>query len=95
MNQEVIDILTKVKDKISNDSDMVWTHYDSAKELRDELELCTKELRNGDMSSLKKIKALFLPTATLQEHSISNGWSNEYLQLAEKFDNLYSKINRS
>lgn len=95
MNQELIDIISKVKDKISDDSDMVWTHYDTAKALRDELELYTQELRNGDVSSLEKIKLLFLPTATLQEHSISNSWPDEYLILAEKFDNLYSSANRS
>lgn len=95
MNQELIDIINKVKDKISDDSDMVWTHYDTAKELRDELEFYMHEVRNGDMSSLEKIKLLFLPTATFQEHSISNGWPDEYLALAEKFDNLYSITNRS
>ena len=95
MNLELIDIITKVKERISDDSNMVWTHYDTAKELRDELELYTQELRNGNMSSLKKMKLLFLPTATLQEHSISNGWPDEYLALAEKFDNFYSMTNRS
>ena len=95
MNQELIDIVNRVKDKISDDCDMVWTHYDTAKELRDKLELYTQELRSGDMSSLEKIKLLFLPTAALQEHSISNGWPDEYLALAEKFDNLYSLTNRS
>jgi hypothetical protein len=95
MKQELIEIINKVKDKISEDSNMVWTHYDTPKELRDELESYTQGLRNGDMSSLEKIKVLFLPTATLQEHSISNGWPDEYLALAEKFDNLYSMANRS
>ena len=95
MNQNLIDIITKVKLNISDDSDMAWTQYNTAKELRDELEIYTQELRNGDMRSLEKIKLLFLPTATFQEHAISNGWADEYVALAEKFDNLYSLINLS
>jgi|KBSSwiS6_1023812.scaffolds.fasta_scaffold20545_2 hypothetical protein len=95
MNQELIDIINKVKAKISDNSDMVWTHYGNAKQLTDELRLYTQELQNGNMSSLEKIKLLFLPTGTLQEHSISNGWRDEYLKLAEKFDNLYSTVTNS
>jgi hypothetical protein len=95
MNQELFDIVNKVIDKISDDSDMTWTRYDTAKQLRDELELHMQKLQIGDMSSLEKIKLMFLPTATLQEHSISNGWPDEYLALAEKFENVYSITNRS
>lgn len=90
MNQELIEVINKVKAKISDDSDMMWTHYENATKLRDELEAYTQKLRNGDMGSMERIKLLFLPTASLQEHSISNGWADEYLILAEKFDNLYS-----
>jgi hypothetical protein len=95
MTQELIDIIYKVKSKISDDSDMVWTLYDNAKQLRDELEAYIQELQNGNMSSVEKIRLLFLPTATLQEHSISNSWADEYLKLSEKFDNLYSMLKRS
>ena len=96
MNLELIDIVKKVKEKVTDDSDMVWTHYDNAKQLRDELDANVQKLKFGDTGSLEELKMLFLPTATLQEHAICNGWPEEYLNLAEKFDNLYSTIkNRS
>jgi len=38
------------------------------------------------------LNMLFAPTGTFQEHSISNGWSNEYLALAEKFDKIYDAL---
>ncbi|MFL5740470.1 MAG: hypothetical protein ACJ75B_09665 [Flavisolibacter sp.] len=85
-----------MKKKITDDSDMMWTHYDNAKRLRNELEKNVQKLGVSDTSSLEELKTFFLPTATLQEHAISNGWSDEYLELAAKFDNLYSMTkNRS
>ena len=95
MTKELIDIIAHVKRKITDHSDMVWTHYDDAKQLRNELDSYTLQIQTGDTSSLEDIKFLFLPTATLQEHAISNGWADEYLKLAKQFDGLYAIINRS
>ena len=96
MNQELIDIIKRVKEKISDDSDMVWTTYEDAGQLRTKLEACIEKLKVGDNTCLEQMRLLFLPTANLQEHSIVNGWPDEYLALAEKFDHLYSTIkNRS
>jgi hypothetical protein len=90
MTKELTDLIGQVKNKITDDSDMVWTNYDNAKQLRDELETYILELQSGDMGSIEKLKKFFLPTAPLQEHSISNGWGNEYLELSKKFDGLYA-----
>ena len=92
MNLELIDIIKKEKEKVTDDSDMVWIHYDNVKQLRDELDATVHNLKFGDTCSLEELKMLFLPTATLQEHAICNGWSDEYLTLSAKFDNLYSTI---
>lgn len=68
--KDAINIIKHVKNKITDASDMVWTRYDTAKQLRDELELYIQHLQNGDLSPLEQMKFLFLPTATLQKHSI-------------------------
>ena len=36
-----------------------------------------------------KINKLFLSTCTFQDISIPNGWADEYLSIAERFDKLY------
>ncbi|HLP37943.1 hypothetical protein [Lacibacter sp.] len=92
MISRLIIILEKVRDKVSDESDVVWAGYDTAKELREEIQLYINELSVGNLQSLKAIDRHFAPTSTLQEHSISNGWSDEYLRLAEKFDAIYSSL---
>jgi hypothetical protein len=88
MIEELIEIIKILKTKITDDSDMVWTGYETSKQLRDELEVYINELEAGNTSSMENIKILFAPTGPLQEHSIAHGWGNEFLDLSEKFDQL-------
>ena len=95
MTQDLISLIEKVKEKITDNSAIIWTGYNSAKELRDELESYIEQLKSGDTSSIEELHTHFLPTSTFQEHSISNGWADEYIRLSEKFDSLYATINSS
>ena len=92
MLEELISILEKTKLKISDDSDMVWTGYNGAKELRAEIDLYINQIKGGDLNGLEELSKYFLPTSTFQEHSISNGWADEYLRLAEGFDKIYYSL---
>jgi hypothetical protein len=94
MTNELIEIIKKVKQKITDRSDMTWTTYETPAQLRDELEVYINQFQADDISSLEKIKMLFLPTGTLQEHSICNGWTDEFLNLSTEFDRLYMTIKR-
>lgn len=67
-------------------TDLEWTSYHSVQELLDELNDCTNRLRKNDLSYIEKLKVLFLPTGDLQDISISSGWGQEYLTIAERFD---------
>ena len=92
MTQNLIDILNNVKEKFTDNSDMIWTSYETAKEVRNELDSCIEQLDNGDKSCLETLNMHFLPTSTFQEHSMQNGWTNEYIKLSEIFDSIYAKI---
>lgn len=89
---ELIVLIRDVKEKITDDSDMVWTCYDNPKQLREELDFYIRQFELADLSSIEKLNYLFSPTASLQEHSICNGWAEEYIELSKKFDRLYSMI---
>ena len=92
MIQELIDILSCVKAKFSDNSDMDWTTYEKAKEVRDELDDCIEKLSQDDKNCLDNLNIHFLPTSTFQEHSIQNDWTKEYMLLSEKFDRIYNTM---
>ena len=89
MINEIIGIIELVKNKVSGSSDVVWTRYDSAKKFRDDLDNYINRLKANDKSCLEELNIVFAPTGSLQEHSISNGWADEYIAIAERFDKLY------
>jgi hypothetical protein len=92
--QEVSKILWQVKEKITDESDVLWTSYDTPQQLRHDIEQYLSELRVDCKEGLEKCKWLFAPTGTLQEHSMSNGWAEEYISLASQFDRLYDELKK-
>ena len=90
--KSIIDIVKTVRKKIAVDTDIVWTNYNNVIELQTDIDQNLIALENGDIQALEKFKYLFLPTATFQELSILNGWGEEFLTLADRFEETYEKI---
>lgn len=91
--EALIELLKCVKTHISIDSDLLWTSYVNAFELRQEIDLIIEKLRLGDPSGLKETFAHFAPSSTFQLHSLMNNWSDVYLKLAVEFDRIYNNTN--
>lgn len=89
---KVIEILIWIKNTVTPDTNLLWTPYNTHREILDELEMQIKELKEGKTEILEKLRTSFLPTCTFQELAISNGWGDYYLELAEKFDETYKRI---
>lgn len=92
LTKELIEILVAVRAKIDNGSDCDWSYFQSPQEAHNEIDKYISELQNGDLGSLSVISMHFAPTAGYQELSIQNNWSDEYLQLADKFDLIETKL---
>ena len=88
----ILHLLEQLQAKITDDSDVVWTRFDTPAALRAELEGYIEQLKGENTSCLKQIDLHFGPTSTFQEHAISNGWGEEYLQLAAAFDKAYASF---
>src|SRR3712207_6637098 len=71
--QQVAHILQLVKTKITEDSNFTWIPYDNSKDLNEKIDQIARRLYQADKTALDELQILFLPTATYQEHSISNG----------------------
>lgn len=89
--QKIIGILERAKAHITDDSDVVWTKYASASDFRKDIDSWIKRLESGDEKVLSEINFAFLPTSSFQEHAVSNGWGEEYLELAAQIDRCLSE----
>lgn len=70
---------------------MMYSTYNTADELFTELDTIAENLKRGEMQWMNNVNLHFLPTSTFQEHSIQNGWGDEYVAIAERFDRLYAE----
>ncbi|WP_143011495.1 hypothetical protein [Chitinophaga filiformis] len=90
---ELISILTVIKEKITDDSDLIRTSYETPLELRKEIDRCIYQLQQSHKDILDEINFHFSPTGTFQEHSMANGWTESYGAFAARFDKLYESLN--
>ena len=92
MKEELIDILLEIKSKITDTSEMMWTTYDTPQDLNKDIDNFIFELDQDNLEVMKDINTHFLPTGTFQEHAMQNGWTDEYMNLAARFDKFYAEL---
>ncbi len=89
---DVIEILNNIKVRVDPDTDIVWTRFDSVEELIVLINSYIVRVTSGDTDVYKELKSEFLPTASFQDLSISNGWGEEFLDMAEQYDEIYRRV---
>jgi hypothetical protein len=77
---QLIAVLERVQELCSQSDDSLWSP-DSASDLTSSVAFAIQKLRDGKNISLKGLDFLFLPTGSLQDTSIDNGWGDEFLEL--------------
>jgi len=82
----VIKILERTKVHVTDDSDACWTRYKNGQEFREDIDNWIERLKSEDETVLKEINIAFAPTSSFQDHACSNGWGEEYLDLATQMD---------
>jgi len=73
------------------ENDFSWSSWSDADQAIAEIDSIIAAL---ETSSIPPIGVLFAPTGPIQEVSLSSGWRNEFLKLADRFDKEYENLNR-
>ena len=82
---ELIEIITSIRLYLSKpQGDFIWTSWKSQAEALHEIDEHLALLRDGVPS--KYLAGIFAPTGLVQEHSISNDWGQEFIDLASQFE---------
>jgi len=70
-------------------NDYSWSSWRDADQAVSEIDSIIADLKND---SVPDIRVLFAPTGPIQEVSLSSGWSNEFLELADRFEKEYETV---
>jgi hypothetical protein len=92
--KSIVKLLERIKDTLNGQSDVVWTRFANPKELLKQMEHDIEELKMCNFTVLEKVKVDFGPTSTYQELSISNGWGDEFIRIADNFDNIHKRLTK-
>jgi hypothetical protein len=81
----LIEILRCCREFVEKSEDSPWSHME-APEIDCVIANAIERLEQDSAIDHFQLRMIFGPTGPLQETSMSNGWSDEYLALAAKFD---------
>jgi hypothetical protein len=70
-------------------NDFSWSSWRDQNQAISEIDTIIRELEKG---SVPDMRILFVPTGPIQEVSLSSGWGNEFLELANRFDKEYEIV---
>jgi hypothetical protein len=67
------------------DNDYSWSSFGDAEAALNEIDELVAEVRAGGEVPFM-LRVLFAPTGPIQEVSLSSGWGDEFVALADRFD---------
>ena len=83
----LVEVLEEAKALLARpENDFAWSSFGGCKEAIAEIDEHIARVKNGDTSRRPDLRMLFAPTGPIQEVSVSSGWGDEFLELAQRFD---------
>jgi hypothetical protein len=83
----LLDVLKRCRELSLASQDALWSSL-GVSEIVAILDRGLEALEQGTALDRAELKLLFAPTGALQETSMENGWSSDYLVLSTHFDRL-------
>jgi len=73
-------------------NDFAWSHWENVRAAVVDIEMLIEEIEKGHIPENDKVGILFAPTSDIQEVSISSGWGDVFLKVAEKYDEIETLV---
>lgn len=68
-------------------NNFLWSSWKDAEAALKEVDTLIERVSTGATFDQTELSVLFAPTGPIQEVSLSSGWGDAFLKLAEQFDN--------
>ena len=86
-NSALIMVLEDAKKLLAlPDNDYLWSSWENAEGALKEIDELIKSAESSQKIDILALEVIFAPTGTMQEASLSSGWAESFLKLAERFD---------
>lgn len=83
----LLDVFQRARELVARpDNDFAWSSWRDTEDALEEIDSVLSRLQRGEIPALLEMSVLFAPTGPMQELSLSSGWGNRFLGLAEEFD---------
>lgn len=90
---ELTSILLRVRELLSlPDANFDWSSWPDAPTAIREIDRLLSKVENGAIVPASEIRFLFFPTGPIQEVSLSSGWADEFLDLADRIDLVLGRM---
>ena len=89
--KELLQTLDAIKATVEPETELIYSYFESVEKLLEELDVMIEAVKTGELEVLETLSMHFAPTSGFQELSLQNGWSEEYLKLADRFDRICEK----
>ena len=85
--QDLIAVLLDARELLEKpENEFSWSSWRHADHAIAEIDGLLEQLESGQLPERSALEILFLPTGPLQDVSLSSGWGDEFLELADIFD---------
>lgn len=68
-----------------------WSTWEDASAALREMDEIIARIESGSLPPKSAIEILFAPTGPIQEASVSSGWGEEFIELANRFDRVVAQ----
>jgi hypothetical protein len=86
-HQNLIAVLREAREFLARpDNDFAWSSWEDAEAAFREIDGLISRIEAGSLPPRLDLTVLFAPTGPIQEVSVSSGWGQEFLRLADRFD---------
>ena len=89
----LLDVLRSSVELLSlPDNDFSWSSWPDRDAAVDEVESIISLVESGELPDRVSVSVLFTVTGPLQEVSLSSGWADTFLRIAELYDRAEEKL---
>ena len=74
------------------DNDFSWSYWEDSEQATKEIMKLLNMAKSYALPERVEVDVLFSPTGPLQEVSLSSGWAESFLKVAEKYDQVEKLI---